>query len=287
MFRIFPGQAWCIPAGSLHSLNAIGDQKATMIISWNGDAPDTFDLPVIYNALPKNLRIDYTKPGRHAELANYLGPSFNPVNGYNPLSSRENKYLKHKRSPYKIDIKKTVPLFYDEKVGIIQQATVKNWPILKKQNISILTTILKPKVYRDMIWYSDSAILYTVTHGKGNFWLILPGWEPKPFLIQYHDMVLVRANIPHTFQNIDDESNLQMIGIFNNSNPKKESSLAVSTNFFPKAISNSSLEFWGNKRPKKSQEVNKNGPLNHLRNFVKNPYLFPGKKIRKKNMEEI
>ena len=76
---ITPGQSWVIPAGSLHSLNNVANTQSVMIISWNGDAPNTFDLPVIYNSLPSDIAIDYTKPKKHQALVHYRnrGPPIN------------------------------------------------------------------------------------------------------------------------------------------------------------------------------------------------------------------
>lgn len=302
IFRIHPGQAWFIPAGAPHSLNAIGDQKATMIISWNGDTQNAFDFPTIYNGLPEGIRIAYTQPGRHAELSHYIGPRFNPVNGFNPLSSYRNPLLqKHTRSPYKFDVRKSKPLFYNKHLGIIQHGTAAQWPILQDQHISVLFAALRPFAWRDLIWYPDSSILYTVTQGRGQFLILIPGWEPRSFTIRYHDLILVRSNIPHTFQNTEKDQDLHMVGIFNQSNPSEEISLGVSTNFFPRSISHASLVYWGNRSPtqkaeneerqllKKQQQQKNNkkqqlvkhikneNPLKYLKHFTTNPYILPGR----------
>ena len=289
IFRIHPGQAWFIPKGALHSLNAIGDEKATMIISWNGDQQNAFDLPVIFNALPQDIRIAYTQRGKHAALSHYVGPEFNVVSGFNPLSSVHNPLLQ-KKSPYKFDLRRSKPLFFNKKLGLIQHATESTWPILREQKISPLFAVLRPKVFRDMIWYPNSDILYTITQGKGKFWIVIPGWEPKPFDVRYHDMILVRSNLAHTFQNTDNAIDLHVVGIFNQSNPKGEVSLGVSTNFFPKPISNASLSLWGNHIPTHNKNKKDEQPLEFLKNFHQNPYLLPGSKKKhgkKKNKSHI
>lgn len=272
VFVVPTGNLWFIPPGALHSLDNISSTTATLIIGFDSSTPGDFDLPMIYNGLPQTIRRAYTTPGHHAQLSRYMGPVYNPLTGFNPLSYP----TKHdKNSSFKFDIIKTKPLFASSELGIVTWAVQENWPVLSQGNFSFVWNILTPGTTRDAIWYPDASVLYIVKHGVAEFTLVFPGWDSPSVLVKEHDMIFVPVATLHTFVNVRSSSRLEIVGFFNRNNPLPEVSLIAATNFFPKSISNASLLDWGNKRPKgeKPSRAQK-GPLDGLKPYHSSPYLL-------------
>lgn len=104
-----------------------------------------------------------------------------------------------------------------------------------------MRVILKPKTCRDPIWYPDVVTLYVVVSGTAKFILILPDIEPQIIEAKEFTYIFVPIGTLHTFINTSTVNDLIVLAFFDKENPQPEVSLSLSTQFFPKAISNYTL----------------------------------------------
>lgn len=259
IFTVEAGMCWFIPQGSLHSLNNIGKNKAQLLVGFSSDTPQNIDLPVAYNGVPIFLRDAYTSP--HSELKNWHGVMANPlVSKFSPPPHTS----KHSGSPYKFDFSQATPLFSEPNLGSVVWGIKDNWSILTQ--ISILRGQLKPGIARDAIWYPDVGTLYVVAHGQGQFQIILPDTQSKPFAIKQYDYVFVPTGILHTFAN-NSSADLEMIAFFTKADPRPEVSLLVASNFFPESIRKEAMTKYGS-------HDDMGDPLKDLQLTRASPYLL-------------
>lgn len=265
VYTISPGMCWFIPMGTLHSLNNISDKTVVSVIGFNNANAQNIDLPVAFNGIPLPVRSVFTSP--HSDLRNWKGTINNPFLGDLPLAYKGDKN-RDLASPYRIDLNKVAPL-YNGNLGSVVWAIKDNWNILTDAGISIMRIRLKPCTARDPIWYPDVVTLYVVTNGSAEFHIILPDVEPQVIKANEFSYVFVPIGTLHTFINTSSTKELEVIAFFDGENPQPEISLLLSTEFFPKEISNYALTRYANSSRPEDVE-----PLNNLVPINQTPYII-------------
>ncbi len=260
VFNVSEGGCWFIPQGSLHSLNNIGDEKATLLVGFSSDRPHDIDLPVAFNGIPAPVRDAYTSP--HEDLKKWTGTTNNPLLGQFPVDPLLKTLMTG--SPYKFDFAEVTPLFSDPQLGSVTWGIKDNWSVL--ENISILRAHLKPGTARDAIWYPDVATLYVVSKGQGQFHIVIADRTLQPFDVQLFDYIFVPTGILHTFINNSSED-FEVIAFFTKANPLPEVSLSVATAFFPAPVRNAAMTEYGS-------EQKPGAPLQYLNFTTVSPYLL-------------
>lgn len=261
VFTLGPGMCWFIPKAALHSLNNVGKDKATLLVSFSDDKPKDIDLPVAMNGIPAPVRDAYTSP--HTSLRDWKGPVDNPLLGRCPVDPALKSVLT--ASPYGFDLAKVTPLFSSPELGSVIWGIKDNWNIL--QEVSVLRAHLKPGVARDPIWYPDAGTLYVVSKGQGDFTIVVAGQEPKPFTVGLYDYIYVPMGVLHTFSNASKTEDFEVVAFFTKANPQPEVSLIVATSFFPNVVRQAAMNQYG--------EENRSGDVLKELNYTEvSPYLL-------------
>ena len=226
------GNSWFIPRGTLHSLNNVSKEQATLWVAFNSPTPSDTDVAVILNGIPKYLKNAYSA-SPHSILKDYIGTNTNHF--FNDYPKNELNIKVSKSSPFSFDVINSKPEFSDNSLGKIIHVDKEKWPILKDKNFSVGLFFLKPNVSTDCFWHLNNDALYIIHEGNADIYMIMSGYSNNKMELKKGQYFFVPKATPHVIKNTSHNKELKII-VYYSDDTIKQISLGPSFLFFGDGI---------------------------------------------------
>lgn len=196
-FIISKGEAFFIPSGALHCLEAIGESPSELILCFSNEEPEDFALSTSFgmfsNAVLGNTwgvpasRFDFVKrPAKEVFIA--------PLNTPSVINNCE-----HYVSSYQYALEASSPLISNEG-GTAKVARQNVWPALK--NLALYSLHLTGQGMREPHWHPETAELGYVAEGKGRMSIQSPSGTVDTYEMNVGDIYFVPKAYPHHIENL-------------------------------------------------------------------------------------
>jgi oxalate decarboxylase len=199
-FTITPGQMFHIPSGSLHHIENIGSDEATLIVCFRHERPEDFSLHGSFGAMSDAV----------------LGNTYDvPAAAFAKIPrDTSTKYLvKREGKPYipdtaglpnshKYDIEAAQP-GVAASIGSARQARSQYWPALK--NVSMYSLRVEEDGMREPHWHPQTGEMGYVHKGAARMSIMDPDGSVDTYTLKEGDMYFIPAAYPHQIEVLGNE----------------------------------------------------------------------------------
>jgi oxalate decarboxylase/phosphoglucose isomerase-like protein (cupin superfamily) len=215
MTTVTKGNLWCIPRGTLHSLNNVGENNAVLRVSFNSKTPSDNDISVLLNGLPQYIKNEYCE-SPHSLLKNFIGPNTSYL--FAPYPKSEVTFKTDQKSDHLYKLENSKPDFYDKYLGKIVSVDKNKWPTLKDKNFSFSNIYLQPNVSTQAFWYLNNDTIYVIYEGNAEIYMTIPGQNNNnnKVSLQKENYYFVPSATQHVIRNSSSTSILKIAAFYSN-----------------------------------------------------------------------
>lgn len=200
-FTLSPGEMFYVPAGSLHTLENIGDDEASFVVTYSESEVEAFGfsgsvgvmsrsvigntLGLVTDKIPKEM----ISEARDLVIGEVAGEAEIP---------KEARYP----SPYKLDVEDK-PAQLQAEGGSAKMARADTWPILEK--LAMYSLRMSGVGMREPHWHPLTQEMGYVQNGHARMTIRNPGADSfDTYTLAPGDVYFLPKSYPHHIENLDD-----------------------------------------------------------------------------------